>query len=379
VEDGPSGPSVGGGEVRDRWRGFAKRSEKNQKRKVLNPPPGKQLKGILIGAGYFAQFHAEAWKRIPSAHITAVADHLPGKARAFADKFGLASAYASVNEALEKENPDFVDIATRPETHLELVARVAARGMHVICQKPMAPTMPDCLAMCAVCERAGVRLFLHENWRWQPWYREAKRLLNEGVLGKPFQISFCWRTGDGHGPEPYPTQPYFRQMRRLLVYETLVHILDTFRYLFGEMVSVYCQNRRINPLIAGEDQSLIQITFRDGSLGVIDANRITGPVPAPVAMGTMNIDGTRASMQMSGDGRLWLTEHGQPQRPLPFEPPIVGYKGDSVRATQAHLLECLQTGQSSESDGRDYLKTVALVEACYRSAETQNVVYGPEA
>jgi len=46
-------------------------------------------KGVLIGAGYFAQFQAEAWKRIPSAEIVAVADPVPGKALAFADQFGI--------------------------------------------------------------------------------------------------------------------------------------------------------------------------------------------------------------------------------------------------------------------------------------------------
>lgn len=51
-----------------------------------------------------------------------------------------------------------------------------------------------------------------------------------------------------------------------------------------------------------------------------------------------------------------------------------GYKGDSVFATQAHLIECVRSGRPSESDGRDYLKTVALVEACYRSVETGNRV-----
>jgi predicted dehydrogenase len=57
-----------------------------------------------------------------------------------------------------------------------------------------------------------------------------------------------------------------------------------------------------------------------------------------------------------------------------FEIPSQGYKGDSVRATQEHLLECLRSGQSSESDGRDYLKTVEAVFACYRSAETGQAI-----
>jgi len=334
----------------------------------------------MIGAGYFAQFQAEAWKRLPAAEIVAVADSIAGKARAFAEKFSIARAYEFVDEMLDREKPDFVDIATRPESHLPLVKTVAQRGIHVICQKPMAPTWDECVAMVETCERANVRLFIHENWRWQPWFRETKRLLDAELVGRPFQLSFFWRTGDGRGSEPYPLQPYFRQMPRLLVYETLVHILDTFRFLGGEIANVYCQNQRVNSAIIGEDQSLIQATFKTRVLGLIDGNRVSGSVPAPVAMGTMQLEGDRGVLRMSEDGRLHARTHGsaggpnQPEVTLAFEPPTLGYKGDSVFAAQKHLLEGLQTGRPSESDGREYLRTVALVEACYRSAQTNTVI-----
>jgi predicted dehydrogenase len=323
---------------------------------------------VLIGAGYFAGFQAEAWRRLAGVELVAVADMLPGKARTFADRFGLRAAYESADEALDRERPDFVDIATRPEAHLDLTRRAAACQAHVICQKPMAPTSTDCVAMCEACEAAGVRLLVHENWRWQPWYREAKRVLDAGDLGRVVQASFFWRTADGRGPAPYPTQPYFAQMPRLLVYETLVHLLDTFRYLLGEVEHLSCETARVNPIIAGEDQALIHLKFAAGGLGLIDGNRVTGPDPPGVAMGTLLLEGERATLRVSPDGCLWLTPRGEAERPLPFAPPTTGYKGDSVFATQAHLIDCLRTGRPSESDGRDYLKTVALVEACYRSA-----------
>jgi predicted dehydrogenase len=332
------------------------------------------LRGVMIGAGFFAGFHAEAWRRIPTATITAVADPVAGKARAFADQFGIPSAYESVEEALDREKPDFADVATRPEAHLALTRAAAGRGVHVICQKPMAPTWEECVGMVEACEAAGVRLLVHENWRWQPWYREAKRLIDVGALGRVFQLTFRWRTGDGRGPEPYTVQPYFREMPRLLVYETLVHLLDTFRYLGGEVARVVCLNRRVNPVIAGEDHSLILVESRTGLPGLIDANRITGPTPAPVAMNSLTIEGDRAVLRLSPDGRLWLTEHGGVEYEHQLPTTTEGYKGDSVRATQNHLIDCLRSGRPSESDGRDYLNTVRAVFACYRSAESNQVV-----
>ena len=95
----------------------------------------RPLRGVLVGAGFFARFQAEAWKRIPAAEIVAVVDSAPGKAEAFADEFGIPRAFESLTEALDRERPDFVDIATRPEAHLELTRAVASRGGHVICRR----------------------------------------------------------------------------------------------------------------------------------------------------------------------------------------------------------------------------------------------------
>ena len=79
----------------------------------------------------------------------------------------------------------------------------------------------------------------------------------------------------------------------------------------------------------------------------------------------LRIEGGDANLRMNGDGQLFLTKSGGAERQLPFEPPTTGYKGDSVFATQQHLLDSLRSGKPAESEGREYLKTVELVEQCY--------------
>jgi D-apiose dehydrogenase len=332
------------------------------------------LKGALIGAGYFAGFQAESWQRVQGAEIAALAEPLAERAQAFAARWGIPRIYASAAELLRHERPDFVDIATRPDSHLPLVELAAARGAHVICQKPMAPTWEDCVKMVEVCRQAQVRLLIHENWRWQAWYREVKRLLDAELFGPLIHVGFCLRAGDGRGPEAYTVQPYFREMSRLLIYETLIHFLDTFRFLAGELSWVFCQTRRINPYIVGEDYVVIQLGFAGGAQGLIDANRIAGEAPPPIAFGVLTLEGERGSLRMTPQGELFITEYGQPERAHVYEQPQQGYKGDSVFAAQQHYATCLRDGALCETAGDDYLKSVRAMFACYESAETGRIV-----
>ncbi|MBW3624121.1 MAG: Gfo/Idh/MocA family oxidoreductase [Armatimonadetes bacterium] len=333
-----------------------------------------ELKGALVGAGYFAQFQAEAWNRIPGIRIEAVVDQDPDRAREFSERYGIPRTYTELEAMLREEKPDVVDIVTRPETHRELTEQAASHGAHVICQKPMAPTWDDSVAMVEACERAGVRLLMHENWRWQPWYREMKRVIESGALGEVFHIGCRRRTGDGRGSEPYPVQPYFREMEKFLLYETVVHFLDTFRFLGGEIDHLFCQTDRINPVIRAEDYVLLQLRFRSGAHGLIDNNRISGPVEPTPTMGVVWIEGEKGALRLSEDGRLWITEYGGEERPHPYEWSDRGYRGDSVKAAQAHYAECLLTGRPCETEGRAYLKTIAAVFAGYRSAETGQAI-----
>jgi len=333
-----------------------------------------ELKGVMVGAGFFAAYQAEAWNRVPGVRIAAVADLDGQRARDFAARWKIPGVYTDAAAMLERERPDFVDIVTGPETHRGLVELGAQARVAVICQKPLAPTREDCAAMVEACERAGVRFMVHENWRWQPWYREIKRVIQTNVLGRLFYLGFRMRNGDGRGPDPYTLQPYFRNMKRFLIFETLVHFLDTFRFLGGEIGRVYCRTSRVNPIIAGEDCAVIHLDFENGMQGVIDANRISGPLPLSATFGDLRLEGDRAMLRMTHDGRLWLTEYGSEERAHDYDIPQRGYRGDSVRAAQQHYAACLAEGCASESEGRAYLRTVEAVMACYLSAETGQAI-----
>lgn len=322
------------------------------------------LRGGIIGCGFFAQFQIEAWRRIPEVQLVAAAD--PDL-----DRAGKAAPrpYASAEEMLDRERLDFVDIATRPEWHLPLLSLTAARGVATICQKPMAVSWRDAVSMADLAESAGIRLMIHENWRWQPWYRAAKELIDRGDIGQPLGYWFRTRRNDGAGPAPYPNQPYFSRMPRLLIFEALVHHIDTSRFLFGDIVTIYAQARRLNPSIAGEDQALLAVTHAGGLFGSIDGHRFLDPQPDGPAMGECGLEGDSGALHIPSTGDIYLGE-----KKVWTNDVNTGYRGDSVRATQRHFISCLRSGAPFESGGRDYLKTVRAVEAAYESIEARRAI-----
>ena len=101
------------------------------------------LRGVGVGAGYFSAFHYEAWSRLDQVEITAVCDPDADRAAQVQARFGITRHYADARAAIEAERPDFLDIITPPSSHLDLVREAAGRGVHVICQKPLAPSLEE--------------------------------------------------------------------------------------------------------------------------------------------------------------------------------------------------------------------------------------------
>jgi predicted dehydrogenase len=331
-----------------------------------------KLRGIGIGAGYFSQFHYEAWSRIAGVEITAVCDRDTSRATAARERFGLPRQYSDFQEALAQEHPDFVDIITPAESHAAICRAAAQAGAAIICQKPLAPTLGEARALVEQCAAVGARFMVHENFRFQPWHREIKRLLEAGAIGsKLHSLTFRSRPGDGWGTDAYlGRQPYFRTMPRLLIHETGVHFVDTFRYLAGEVVRVYALLRTLNPVIAGEDCGLLIFEFATGAIGVWDANRYNESTSADprYTFGEFLVEADGGSIRLAPDGTLTVQKLGEPERRHDYHHERRGFSGDCVFATQQHFVSRLRDGAPFETEGAAYLRTLAVVEALYESA-----------
>jgi D-apiose dehydrogenase len=324
----------------------------------------KTFRGGLIGCGFFAQNHREAWHRMTNVEIVAASDLSLERAQAAAGR-----AYTSTEEMLQHEDLDFVDIATRSAAHLELVSMAAERGLAIICQKPMAPDWETACRMVEVSERYRVRVMIHENWRWQSWYRAAAAMIARGDIGVPLSYGFRCRLSNGVGDEPYPKQAYFRQLRRFMIDEVLVHHIDAARFLFGDIASIYAQGVRRNKHIVGEDHVMLTLRHLNDMLGWVDGNAFLPTNGSISTLDDTTFEGESGSIRINALGEIWSGDEKI------WRDSGHGYRGDSVYATQAHFIECLETGRPFETGARDYLeKTFAAVEAAYSSMASHRAV-----
>lgn len=320
------------------------------------------LRVACLGAGYFAQFHHDAWRRIPGAQLVATADSDPAR----------GADFACLGDMLDKARPDILDIVIPPAGHLAAIGDGIAAGVSaIICQKPFCATQAEAVAATELAENARIPLIVHENFRFQPWYRTIRAALDDRRVGDLHQITFRLRPGDGQGPRAYlDRQPYFQTMERFMVHETAVHWLDTFRYLMGPADTVYADLRRLNPAIAGEDAGHILLGHADGRRALFDGNRHLdhAAANARLTMGEALVEGAAGTIALTGDGAVTLRRFGDlagAQILPPSDRP--GFGGDCVRALQAHVIAALTEDAPLENTAREYLQVIALEHAVYRA------------
>ena len=266
--------------------------------------------------------------------------------------------------------------ATPPETHLEFIKMALAQNVEaIICQKPFCTSLTQAKEATRLCKQAGIPLVIHENFRFQPWYRCIRQAIDNDLVGIVHQITFRLRTGDGQGADAYLNrQPYFQTMPKLLIHETGVHWIDTFRYLLGTPRSVYAELRTMNPAIAGEDAAYVLFEFDNNKRALFDGNRLLDHAASNhrLTLGECLVEGTTGTLTVDGDGsvdhRAFGAINAQVLMPAQVWP---GFGGDCVHALQLHVVQALTSGQPLENIAEDYMEVLEVEAAIYRSAAQQ--------
>lgn len=335
----------------------------------MEPQSGKPLRIGLIGCGWVSQHHLSAWASLADqATVVCLADPVAENAARRATEFNVPRYVTSIEALLATGNIDAIDIATPRETHADIVRAAAARGIAVLCQKPLAPTFESALNLVREVNDQ-TRLMVHENWRFRPYIREMRRWIEQGEIGELTQCQFnLFNSGfvaDANGSMPaIIRQPFFEHLPRMLVMEILIHHIDALRYLFGPLSLSAAWTCKVSERIQGEDGAAIFMRTRAEAPAavIIQATMTAVGLPAR-SPDKFRIFGTKGTIVFKG-GLLQLW--GQRNREIIFD--LEESYRASYRGAIAHFVNCLRDGSPFETGPDDNLETLRLVEEIYEKS-----------
>ena len=336
----------------------------------------KTLKFAIFGTGFWSQFQLGGWQELEGVECVALYNRTLSKAEDLAKRFGVPAAYDDAGVLMKNEELDFIDIITDVDTHAKFTALGAKYGVDVICQKPMAPDFETAKEMMEVCKKAGVRYYVHENYRWQPQFRRVKQILDEGIIGRPFRCL----TGFNTAFPVFETQPFLATLENFALTDQGSHQFDVLRYLFGEAHSIYTQIQTVNPTIKGEDVATSLLRMKSGVVCIQEISFSSALEKEVFPQTLLLIEGDKGSLRLDADFEISITVgtdtrkevvamkkySWQTDRLVPEPPSIVVCNHDILK-------DMLDQGKA-ETTGDDNFETVRLVWAAYESALTNKVI-----
>jgi len=326
----------------------------------------------LIGCGFFAQNHLNAWKDLEAegVDLVAVCDVDEAKARAAAEKFGVPYWYTDAETMFAKERLGLVDIATQMRTHLPLVDMAMRHRVPTIVQKPFGQNIAEARRMTAAANARGIFLAVHENFRFQQPLLKIAETIKSGAIGTPTWARISFRTGY----DIYTGQPYLAKEERFVLIDLGVHVLDVARVFLGEVDHLSAELQRRNPNAAGEDTATMLLRHKSGAVSVVECTYGSRRIPDSFPETLVEIEGDNgaivsrigSNIEVTVNGEMTVLEEDPIVHPWAERPWHVAQ--DSVLSTCRHMLERVKAGRPADTSAEDNLKTFALVEAAYEKA-----------
>lgn len=338
------------------------------------------VKIAVMGAGLIGKRHAEHVASEAGASLSAIVD--PSETgRTLADRLG-ARWYRSFGEMIADDRPDGVIIATPNQLHVANGLEAIEAGIPAIVEKPIADDLAEGARLVEAAERASVPLLVGHHRRYNPMIAKAKEIIDSGRLGRVLSLhghfwlmkpddyfDVGWRRKEGAGP----------------VLLNLIHDVDLFRYLCGEIVSVQAQSSNAMRGHAVEETAVILLRFASGALGTVNVSDsivapwswelTTGenPVYPQQDQGCYQIGGTHGALTVpqvevwsNRDKRSWWEPLQRERVPFVHEDPL--------KVQIRHFCDVIRNGAAPIASGREGLATLAVIDAVKRSAATGTTI-----
>lgn len=365
----------------------------------------------MIGYGFMGRAHTNGYKRVGDFFpelkyrpvLQAACARDAAKVKAFADQWGYASTETDWRKLVERKDVDAVDICVPNNLHKEIALACAANRKMILCEKPLSMTVAEGEEMCAAVEKAGVANTVWYNYRRIPAVTLAKRLIDDGRLGRIFHYranflqdwtissdlpqggTALWRldvAAAGSG----------------VTGDLLAHCIDTAIWLNGSIADVnamtetFIKERKHNltgkvEKVGIDDACAFLCHFQNGSLGLFESTRYAR---GHKALYTLEINGEKASIKWDlhdlhrleyfdhrdeGTLRGWksihVTDGEHPYMNKWWVPGLqIGYEHSFVHHV-ADFLKSLETGTPCEPTFRTALETQKVCEAVLTSAKSR--------
>jgi len=331
----------------------------------------------LCGLGSFAIVVANTIARSRKVELVTCYDVLPERRRLFAERYGCAQE-ASYEDMVRRADLDGIVIVSPNAVHCEQAALAARHGKHVYVEKPIANTLDDGRRMIAACEQAGVTLLIGHVHRRHAANRKAKELVESGALGRIIMVEANLSSGQGWDlkPDEFRWRNDDSGCPGGALMTIGVHQADTLNYLFGPIATAFAFFNHLHVPAPVDDVTTTVFRFRSGVLGYLGANFASPRVNWMQIYGTeANLVRTVARVDRRFDAertqgpdestRLELYEKGR------TEPRAVAFPiGDPLLEEMDEFADCVRSGRTPETDGRESLKALALIRAAIESART---------
>ena len=327
----------------------------------------------VIGCGNMGASLAEGARNLDCAQVVCASDVDGEKGRALAEKMG-CDYEADYRAMLVREDVQAALIATPPFLHVDPTLAAAQAGVHVFCEKPMAPTLAGCDEMIAACEAGGVALGIGLVCRFHAVHRKVRDLAHGGTLGAPICLT-VHRLGGGWGGRWAATWRESRAKSGGTLMEVNAHEIDFTRFVMGEAESVFAVGGQfVQTETDYPDVALVSIRFKNGGIGVLHSSQasaiggyggrldcVSGSVVFPSFWGQ---DGGLRYKRYDGDETtVASTELAQDENPVSQE----------IRA----FCEAVLRGDDPPVSGADGRAAVEIALAAYRSIETAESIRLP--
>lgn len=226
----------------------------------------------LIGAGRIGKVHAQNLAyRVPGARLAGVADVDLEAARECAAAAGCALAISDYRVLLDDKNVQAVAVCTSTNTHAQIIEEAAAAGKHVFSEKPLDLDLRRIDQVLAAVKRAGVKLQVGFNRRFDSNFSRVREIVRSGKLGRPHLLRITSR-------DPQPPPIAYVKVSGGLFLDMTIHDLDMSRFLLGEEVTeIYAAAAvLVDPEIGkvGDvDTAVLTLRYQSGAIGTIDNSR----------------------------------------------------------------------------------------------------------